>query len=45
MEEEQNKIDNTEEKVDESFWSSVEEIARNIIKVMKDTLLLINKKK
>lgn len=41
MEEEQNKKDNTEEHADESFWSSIEEIAQNIIKVVKDTLRLI----
>ena len=30
---------------DESFWSSVEEIAKNIIKVVKDTLRLIKSEK
>ena len=45
MEEEQNKNDNTEEHEDESFWISVEEIAKNIIKVVKDTLRLIKGEK
>lgn len=34
-----------EEHVDESFWSSVEEIAKNIIKVVKDTIRLIKGEK
>ncbi len=34
-----------EEHADESFWSSVEEIAQNIIKVVKDTLRLIKGEK
>ena len=34
-----------EEHADESFWSSVEEIAKNIIKVVKDTLRLIKGEK
>lgn len=45
MEEEQNINDNTEEHVDDNFWSSVEEIAKNIIKVVKDTLRLIKGEK
>ena len=45
MEEEQNKKDSTEEHEDESFWSSVEEIAKNIIKVVKDTLRLVKGEK
>ena len=45
MEEEQNKNDNTEEHADESFWSSVEELTKNIIKVVKDTLRLIKGEK
>ena len=34
-----------EQHIDESFWSSVEEIAKNIIKVVKDTLRLIKGEK
>ena len=34
-----------EEHADDSFWSSVEEIAKNIIKVVKDTLRLIKGEK
>ena len=34
-----------EDRADESFWSSVEEIAKNIIKVVKDTLRLIKGEK
>ena len=34
-----------EEHEDESFWSSVEEIAKNIIKVVKDTIHLVKSKK
>ena len=34
-----------EEHADESFWSSVEEIAKNIIKVVKDTIRLIKGEK
>jgi len=34
-----------EDHTDESFWSSVEEIAKNIIKVVKDTLRLIKGEK
>ena len=30
-----------EEHADDNFWSSVEEITKNIIKVVKDTLRLI----
>ncbi len=39
------KEDNTEDQNDEPFWSSVEEIAKNIIKVVKDTLRLIKGEK
>ena len=45
MEGEQNTNDNTEEYDDNNFWSSVEEIAKNIIKVVKDTLRLIKNEK
>ena len=34
-----------EEHDDNNFWSSVEEIAKNIIKVVKDTLRLIKDEK
>jgi len=34
-----------EEHDDNNFWSSVEEIAKNIIKVVKDTLRLIKGEK
>jgi len=37
--------DKPEEHEDESFWSSVEEIAKNIIKVVKDTIRLIKGEK
>lgn len=40
-----NQLKEPEEHVDESFWSSVEEIAKNIIKVVKDTLRLIKGEK
>ena len=35
----------SEEHEDESFWISVEEIAKNIIKVVKDTLRIIKGEK
>jgi len=38
-------IQEPEEHKDESFWRSVEEIAKNIIKVVKDTLRLIKSEK
>jgi len=34
-----------EEHEDESFWRSVEDIAKNVIKVVKDTLRLIKGEK
>ncbi|MFC1566169.1 hypothetical protein ACFL4B_04455 [Candidatus Neomarinimicrobiota bacterium] len=34
-----------EEHADDKFWESVEEIAKNIIKVVKDTLRLIKGEK
>ena len=34
-----------EEHADDNFWSSVEEIAKNIIKVVKETLRLIKGEK
>ena len=34
-----------EEHTDESFWDSIEGIAKNIIKVVKDTLRLIKGEK
>lgn len=34
-----------EEQADDNFWSSVEDIAKNIIKVVKDTLRLIKGEK
>lgn len=34
-----------EEHEDESFWNSIEDIAKNIIKVVKDTLRLIKGEK
>jgi len=45
MEEEQKKKDNSEEQTDDSFWNSVEELAKNIIKVVKGTLRLIKSEK
>ena len=45
MEEEQNTENKTEEYADDNFWSSVEEIAKNIIKVVKDTIRLIKGEK
>ena len=45
MDEEQKKEDNPEEHEDDNFWNSVEEIAQNIIKVVKDTLRLIKGEK
>ena len=45
MDDEQNKEDKTEEYDDNNFWSSVEEIAKNIIKIVKDTLRLIKSEK
>ena len=45
MDGEQKKETNPEEHADESFWRSVEEIAQNIIKVVKDTLRLIKGEK
>ena len=45
MDEKQKKDDNPEEHADESFWSSVEEIAKNIIKVVKDTFRLMKGEK
>jgi len=45
MEEEQKKEENPEEHADDSFWSSVEEVAKNIIKVVKDTIRLIKGEK
>ncbi len=41
-EEKQNK---PEEHADDKFWESVEQIAKNIIKVVKDTLRLIKGEK
>ena len=41
----ESKETNPEEHADESFWSSVEEIAKNIIKVVKATLRLIKGEK
>ena len=45
MDSEQQKEDNPEEHADDNFWSSVEEIANNIIKVVKDILRLIKGEK
>jgi len=45
MDEEQIKEDKPEELEDDNFWNSVEEIANNIIKVVKDTLNLIKGEK
>ncbi|MFC1528180.1 hypothetical protein ACFL5D_05510 [Candidatus Neomarinimicrobiota bacterium] len=45
MDSEQQKEENPEDHADESFWSSVEEIAKNIINVVKDTYRLIKGEK
>ena len=45
MDDEEKKEDKPEEHADESFWNSVEEIAQNIIKVVKDTIRLIKGEK
>jgi len=45
MDGEQKREDNPEEREDDNFWTSVEEIAKNIIKVVKDTLRLIKGEK
>lgn len=39
------KKNKSEEHANNSFWSSVEEIAKNIIKVVKDTLHIIKNAK
>ena len=45
MDDEEKKETNPEEHADESFWISVEDIAKNVIKVVKDTLRLIKGEK
>lgn len=41
----ESKENKSEEHEDDNFWSSIEEIAKNIIKVVKDTLRLIKGEK
>ena len=45
MDSEQKKEDTPKENEDDNFWSSVEELAKNIIKVVKDTLRLVRGEK